>query len=342
MASAIVPVYNGSDTLARCLESLRRQGHALKEIIVIDDGSRDGSLDLLRSFAEKDPRFIVVHHEQNQGLARTLNDGIARVTGDAVLIMHQDCELVADDWIDRALGFLRGNPRAVVAGTPVYPFQEMNSVELAFGLLRDTFFVAPVEVERLAFSEFKCDLLPQSVLEVIPFDTRFRISGEDQALSMDIARAGYTILRYQDLRYAQRFGKGASLLHQLRKEATYARTEAGVLLRTSFRVASQSRGSSTSSRRLTNRASSLLVVVAVVLAAILFVLGANGLLYVVTVVLVLPRIGLVVSRWTSFSHSDAVRARSLACALAVMAVADLTYGLALVEGSLAYAVARRV
>ena len=340
--SAIVPVYNGSDTLTRCLESLQRQGPVLKEIIVIDDGSLDASLDILRSFAEKDPRFIAVQHEQNQGLARTLNDGIARATGDAVLLIQQDCELAADDWIDRALVFLLVNPRTVVAGTPVYPFQEMNSVEVAFGLLRDTFFVAPAEVERLAFSEFKCDLLPAQTLRANRFDTKFRISGEDQVLSTELSRLGFSILRFRELGYVQRFGKGVSFSHQLRKELTYAKTEAGILLRTSFRIAPLSLESSTSRRRLLNRASSFLSATGLMSCLLLLAAGVNLFVLVVPLLLVVARIGTVAARWFALRRTARLAVRSLVWTMAVAPLTDVVYLIGLLAGFVRYVTADAV
>jgi glycosyltransferase involved in cell wall biosynthesis len=219
----VVPVFNGAETLGQTLGSLTAQGEDLKEIIVVDDGSADGSQSIAETFARRDARVMMVRHGENQVLARTLNDGIARASGEAVLIIQQDCELLNGDWVSRGLGLLRENQPCCVSANPAYPFREMTPVDIAFGLLRDHFTPMEGEKEQLGFSEFKCDLIPRAALGDAPFDTRFRISGEDQVLSEKLWGAGYPILRFRGLTYVQRSGGTSSLGSQLRKEWSMGR-----------------------------------------------------------------------------------------------------------------------
>lgn len=60
LVSIIVPIYNVEKYLVECLESICHQTLADIEIICIDDGSTDGSVEILRSYAEQDPRIIPV------------------------------------------------------------------------------------------------------------------------------------------------------------------------------------------------------------------------------------------------------------------------------------------
>lgn len=340
--TAVVPVYNGADTLDRCLTSLAAQGPSLREVILVDDASADGSRAILRRFAASDPRFVVVEHAANLGIARTLNDGIARASGDAILLIHQDCELVGSDWVDRAAAVLDSHPRAVVAGSPVYPFAEMNRVEVAFGLLRDTFFVSEEPLEDLAFSEFKCDLLPRDAIRRGGFDERFRASGEDQVLSARLTAEGYRIVRVRDLGYAQRFGKARTVGAQLRKEVTYGTTEGGIMVRTSFRVARESAGSRTSARRLANRLAALLVALAVLAIVALLILGRNPWLALLPLPLLLPRVAMLAARARILRGRDLHLSGAVAVALALLLVNDVLYALAVVRGLLVYSAVRRV
>lgn len=66
MVSIIVPVYKSRDTLTRCVESLQNQTAADLEILLVDDGSPDGSGELCRELAGHDARIRVIHKE-NEG-----------------------------------------------------------------------------------------------------------------------------------------------------------------------------------------------------------------------------------------------------------------------------------
>lgn len=340
--SAVVPVFNGAETLERCLASLVVQGPPVREILIIDDGSTDGSRALVRRFAAEDPRVRVIGHAANQGIARTLNDGLAAVTGDAVLLIHQDCELLGPDWVARAADFLDAHPKTVAVGRPDYPLAEMNRVEVAFGLLRDTFFVSDAPTEDLGFTEFKCDLLPRDALSGLAFDERFRASGEDQVLSTRLSDAGYRLVRVRGLEYAQRFGRARTVRAQLRKEAAYGSAEGGILLRTSFRIARDSSASTTSARRLQNRFAGIMAALSLAAFLVVLVLSPDRWLAILPLLFVLPRIAWLVTRARRLRAQGPTPRGSLALALALFPLNDVLYAFAVGHGLLRYAAVRAV
>ena len=75
--SVVIPLYNKEKEIARTLRSVLAQTSQPLEIIVVDDGSTDGTPGLLRRYAERDPRIIVVS-TPNRGVARARETGIAR------------------------------------------------------------------------------------------------------------------------------------------------------------------------------------------------------------------------------------------------------------------------
>ena len=82
LVSVIVPVYNIEDYLPRCLACIEMQTYRNLEIILVDDGSTDGSGRICDEFAAKDSRVRVIHHPENIGLWAARNTGQDAATGD--------------------------------------------------------------------------------------------------------------------------------------------------------------------------------------------------------------------------------------------------------------------
>ncbi len=97
--SVVVPVYNAERYLNKTLQSILDQDFPDFELILVDDRSTDGSLSVLKVFAEKDARIIVLNNDMNRGAAEARNRGIDIARGEYL------CFVDADDYIDP--GFLR-------------------------------------------------------------------------------------------------------------------------------------------------------------------------------------------------------------------------------------------
>lgn len=80
LVSTIVPVYNSAPWLRRCLDSLRCQSYRNLEIVCVNDGSSDNSLEILEEYAQQDSRIRVVS-QSNRGLAAARNTGLQYCTG---------------------------------------------------------------------------------------------------------------------------------------------------------------------------------------------------------------------------------------------------------------------
>ena len=88
--SVIVPVYNAEKYLSRCLESIINQTYQNLEIILVNDCSKDGSLNICESYAKKDSRIIVINNEKNIGQAASRNKGLRQSSGDYVTFVDND------------------------------------------------------------------------------------------------------------------------------------------------------------------------------------------------------------------------------------------------------------
>lgn len=91
--SIIVPIYNVEKYLARCLESLVNQTFKDIEILAINDGSTDNSLNILNKYAARDKRIRIINNK-NVGVSETRNIGISESNGEFIVFVD------SDDWID--------------------------------------------------------------------------------------------------------------------------------------------------------------------------------------------------------------------------------------------------
>ncbi|MBE5780381.1 MAG: glycosyltransferase family 2 protein [Clostridiales bacterium] len=87
--SVIVPVYNAEQTLRRCLDSLCAQTYGNFELILVNDGSKDHSLEICNEYAKKDQR-ICVYTQENAGPSAARNRGLDMASGDYVLFVDSD------------------------------------------------------------------------------------------------------------------------------------------------------------------------------------------------------------------------------------------------------------
>lgn len=99
MVSVIIPVYNALPYLSRCIDAVCVQTYQDIEIILIDDGSTDGSADICNAYVEKDHRMRVVH-QSNMGASIARKKGIDCAVGEWLTFIDSD-DTVEDDYIEK-------------------------------------------------------------------------------------------------------------------------------------------------------------------------------------------------------------------------------------------------
>jgi glycosyltransferase involved in cell wall biosynthesis len=92
--SVVIPVYNEAATVEKVIARVRATGLPM-EIIVVDDGSSDGTREVLQSLREEDLK--IVFHERNQGKGAALKTGFMQATGDVVVVQDADMEYDPED-----------------------------------------------------------------------------------------------------------------------------------------------------------------------------------------------------------------------------------------------------
>jgi glycosyltransferase involved in cell wall biosynthesis len=114
MVTVLMAVFNGERYLREAVQSILNQTFRNFELLVVDDGSTDGSRAILESF--DDPRLRVVRHAANQGLSRSLNRGLADARGRYVARMDAD-DVAEADRLARQVDFLERHADVVAVGS---------------------------------------------------------------------------------------------------------------------------------------------------------------------------------------------------------------------------------
>jgi glycosyltransferase involved in cell wall biosynthesis len=167
LISVILPVYNAEDHLDEAISSIATQSEEDFECLLINDGSTDGSLDILESWQQKDARFRVISRE-NKGLVATLNEGVRLSVGRWIARMDAD-DICRPERFGEQLRFAQQNDLDIVgarcrvfgarSGIDNYP--ETNAECRAGMFLWKTPFCHPLVMAK------------REVFELFPYEARF-------------------------------------------------------------------------------------------------------------------------------------------------------------------------
>ena len=122
--SIIIPVYNVEKYLKECLDSITNQTLKDIEIICIDDGSSDNSLNIIEEFAEKDKRIKIIK-QTNQGASVTRNKGIKAASADYIYFLDSD-DYISNDYIETMYNTAIENNADIVFNDNITSFDEKN------------------------------------------------------------------------------------------------------------------------------------------------------------------------------------------------------------------------
>lgn len=156
--SVIVPVYNVAKYLGRCLDSVLSQTFQDFEVICINDGSTDNSLEILHQYAQKDERVKIIN-QKNSGAGLSRNTGINMAQGDYLSFID------ADDWIDKhflekVYHLAKVSKADIIETTKSYNYYSTDNIKLfnkrnAQGFIANgTFFRRDVIWDKLFKTDF--------------------------------------------------------------------------------------------------------------------------------------------------------------------------------------------
>jgi len=130
--SIIIPVYNVVQYLPACLDSVLEQTIDNLEILCVNDASPDSSNDILKRYAEKDPRITIFQHNKNSGLAAARNTGIAAARGEYIFFLDSDDILFSRDSLSRLYSIAKQDAADEVIGATLRWNEETGEREYGY------------------------------------------------------------------------------------------------------------------------------------------------------------------------------------------------------------------
>lgn len=184
--SVIIPIYNAEATLKRCLDSILEQLTENIEVLLIDDGSTDGTIDICREYAAKCPRITLVE-KKNGGVSSARNVGLEMAKGDYILFIDAD-DAVSHDYFTVLDAALKDSPdmlifRKRLIGKNGRESAKPGRVSIFKGKLKSSGYLSKClrrqELNLITTKAFKREIIASHGLR---FDERLDI-GEDKVFA---------------------------------------------------------------------------------------------------------------------------------------------------------------
>ncbi|MDK1491850.1 glycosyltransferase family 2 protein [Sinorhizobium sp. 7-81] len=202
LVSVLLPVYNAEPYLPAALESILRQDYGHLEIIAIDDGSTDRSLEILERHRKDDGRIQIVSRE-NRGLIATLNEGLVLARGDLVARMDAD-DVSYPSRFSRQVSLFQKRPELALCGTgidtlignrllrgtpnPIYRSESLGTLSRFF-----TIFMHSTVIYNRNVMPQEMLVYDASYVHAEDFDLFRRITDRFPAMMIDEALVAYRI-----------------------------------------------------------------------------------------------------------------------------------------------------
>lgn len=145
--SVIVPIYNVEEYLRRCVDSILNQTYQNMEIILVDDGSTDGSAIICDNYEKKDDRIVVIH-KKNGGLSDARNEGIKKSTGEYIAFVDSD-DYINEKYVEMLLNAAIENDAEIA----FCGFERVNDVKTIKSTLGIDVVMSGIEIQKFLYSK---------------------------------------------------------------------------------------------------------------------------------------------------------------------------------------------
>lgn len=217
MLSVLMPVYNCESYLDAAIRSIREQTFAEFEFVIVNDGSKDGSLEIINRHAEEDPRIVVLDRP-NGGIVDALNAGLDVCRGSLVARMDAD-DLADSDRLQRQVNFLASAPEIGLVGTGVV---KVDSAGRPFAIdakgATSSQLIEMLHKGHTPLIHPTWMMRQELILQAGGYDPRFR-HAEDYELLLRVSRcAALAILAEPLLSYRYHPGSISTRLNSIQRE----------------------------------------------------------------------------------------------------------------------------
>lgn len=128
LVSVIIPVYNGGQFIVEAIESILCQAYKNLELIIVNDGSKDNTLEIIKSFAKRYPKKIkAISYSRNKGESAAANMGFAASKGEFIARMDAD-DVAYPEKIEKQVTFMLSHPQVIVLGTQADVINEEGEI----------------------------------------------------------------------------------------------------------------------------------------------------------------------------------------------------------------------
>lgn len=196
LISLIVPAFNEEITIKKTIQSLKDLDYPNYEVIVVDDGSTDKTLEIAKKFESSDVKVI---HQKNQGKANALNNGIKNSTGEIIVTVDADTSLKKNSLIEISTRFVNSSKLGAVAGNvKVIPENSLLNV------IQGTEYTFGINLVRKAQSILGCVMIVPGPIAALKREAIKKAGffsddtfAEDFDITMQILKHGYKV-EYED------------------------------------------------------------------------------------------------------------------------------------------------
>lgn len=157
MISVVVPIYNQEQYLKKSIESLLRQSYTDFEIVAVNDGSTDKSIDILEDFAQKYSQIRVVN-KVNGGLIDAIAEGINNSVGEFVAFMDPD-DYIGENYLQELLDIMSDDIDIVTAGMYSSEISENETINRKIVLTSDKDYICKEIVDDFFWSKEKARMI---------------------------------------------------------------------------------------------------------------------------------------------------------------------------------------
>lgn len=221
--SVVIPIYNVQKYLSRCLESVVNQTLMDIEILCVNDGTKDNSIEIVRQYMEYDDRIILINKE-NGGLSSARNAGLTQASGKYIMFLDSD-DFLCENACERLyIEYLETDADIIVFGSHIFPLKPHPTEWLKHVLSPKTKFYKGFEIDALFKQQGATpfvwrNCVKRSFLEetTLTFDETVRF-GEDLIFQLCLFPQANSIAFIADKLYNYRWYREGSLMENAGKD----------------------------------------------------------------------------------------------------------------------------